>query len=833
MLFAAALPAFAQEAPATKYWFSDMVQDGQGTVWGLGAGLQFFDGKEWKTAPPPQFAAEDRAQALRLARLQDGSIACVWRLSRERIAVTRHTPAETRLMGMCEGRFESSNLRQPPYADSHGQLWLTDTGGDIYRMNKDGQLALAWSIKPGQLEDAGKEKPGRVAFIFAAEDGRGRVWMWSNSLDDGAMVSEPVLRGVLIYDQGKFTQQEHFEGITNNEISFIDRKDEKHMWVATLREGIFSVDIDTMKAEPLHEPEPNAFALAQKIFSSGDDLFVLTSGRFAVALWRLHGGKWSHLMDNIDGPGIATPCRQWLRAGDDTIIACYGADPLIMHGDGTPDRLDWRHGLTIGDARFFFQLPDGRMLAYGGDRDLFVGNVFLAPLAKLSRATELAFIHGWMTDADGNIWTVLSEKSGALSKWDGSQWHEYPLPEDKRGWGFAGVRIDIRGRVWLLPAFDSWTAFLDPHDGKWKEFENMQAAITELKNDSPQFAGIHRGLCLPDYSADLKRAAYRNNDNEIVYFDGRDWRRFQTPDIDRTSRNAGLVGEPFFDEAGRLCVSLGEQTWELDDQGHWQQSEVEAKYPFDLPGTLRPQKIAPPEGCVTNAPDSIAADNHGAFWLTWRGKLYKCGYGRCVEVFTKDEANPFADGRKIFDAWVDARGTAYLRTAADRRIRITPASLPPAAPSITLEKTGPDSVVARLQGGGKATVQFLARLDDGPWRNSNEPSVKFDGLANGRHVITAVAIDDSLQASAPASAKCEIQIDSKEQIAALIQALGDPDKREAASSALARQPHAALPALKAAREKADSGQLWWIDATIQDIDRAAAGGAGTKPASGN
>lgn len=821
-------PLFAQGTPAPKHWFSDMAQDGKGTVWGLGSGLMFFDGKEWKAAPATQFEVEDRAQPMRLARLQDGSIACLWRLSRERIAVTRHTPVETRLMGMCQGRFENSNLRQPPFADSHGRLWLTNTEGDIYQMDKDGKLALAWSIKPGQLDGAGKEKPGRVAFIFAAEDGRGRVWMWSNSLEGGARVGddEAVLRGVLVEDRGKFTQQEHFEGITNNEISFVDRKDEKHMWVGTLREGIFSVDIDTMKAEPLHEPEPNAFVLAQKVFSSGDDLFVLTSGHFAAALWRLHGGKWTRLMNNIDGPGIATPGRPWLRAGDDTIIACYGADPLIVHGDGTPDRLDWRHGLTIGDARFFFQLPDGRMLAYGGDRGLFVGNVSLPQPAKPSRATELAFVYdAWTIDPDGNIWTMLSEKSGAISKWDGNAWHEYPIPEKKRGWGFHGLSIDSRGRVWLAPAGgDYWTAFLDPRDGKWVEFENLQAALGELKNDPPQFPGVHRGLYLPDYSADLKQAAFRSNDTEIVYFDGGEWRRFKNTDIDKIFPSPGNVGDPFFD-AGRLCVSIGGSRWEFGGQG-WEQSEAEAKYPYSWPGQPRPQQIQPPAGCVTNSPDSIAADNQGAFWLTWRGKLYKCGYGKCVEVFTKDETDPFAGGRKVFDAWVDARGNAFLQADSNKRVMIAPASPQPAAPALVLEKTGPDSVAARVQGG--ANAQLRCRLDDGPWQDAKGAPVTFSSLANGGHVITAMAIGDDLQASLPATAKCDIQIDSQEQIAALIKNLADPGKRESAVKALARQPAAALPALKAAREGADSALQWWIDATIQEIERGnAKSGGGT------
>src|ERR1039458_1561565 len=87
ILLAGAFTAFAQEPRPVRYFFREAAQDGQGTVWGIYNKVYFFDGNEWKAAPEV-FAVEDAAKPMRLTRLQDGSMTCVWQLSRERIAVT-------------------------------------------------------------------------------------------------------------------------------------------------------------------------------------------------------------------------------------------------------------------------------------------------------------------------------------------------------------------------------------------------------------------------------------------------------------------------------------------------------------------------------------------------------------------------------------------------------------------------------------------------------------------------------------------------------------------------------------------------------------------------
>lgn len=852
ILFSDAVSMALAQEPAPEYHFKNVEQSAQGVMWAIDTHLHLFNGKEWGLMPVyfpvdenkidaetmrlmqgpcslgyPWYLALlfDEGMLMRLTPMQDGSMACVWQLPENRFAVTRHNCAGLQMIGVCHGEIKNSGLTSPPFADSHNRLWITDAKPEIYRADSDRHVALVYTIKPEQLLDA-NDLEAHYGNLFSSEDGRGRIWVWSNSWRGG--MNGAALRGVLIFDGDKVTQQEKFNGINGTRYSFIDREDGKRMWVAVIKEGVFSVDIDTMEAKPLAEPEPGAFQWVKKIFSSKGDLFIIaacTGQIFKNILWRFHDGKWTRLIENVDNR-FNPSCdfdRSWLRIGSDILLCAHDSTPWLIHKDGSVERLDFQHGFTIEDARRIFLLSDGRLLVQGAQAQNFCGKVSLAPASgKPSRATELLFTaHGWTTDADGNVWAVLLEKGNILSQWDGREWHEHPFPDDLQQFRFLGASVDTRGRVWLLP-HSRQTGFFDPDSGKWRTFSDMEAALTEMKSDPPQFVGERPEFCAPDYSSDLQRVAFRPISWEVVYFDGEQWHRWKRAEIDgSTNRNSFTLGPPFFDKSDHLCVCIGKDTWQLDDQGRWQKKDVEVKYPDDTNGAApRQQKVAPPDGCVTDSPDSTAADNQGGVWLTWQGKLYRCGFGRCVEVFPNGEPNPFTDHRKITDAWVDNDGNAFLQTAFDKQIMIKPKSPPPklsmAPPSVET-----DSVTARLQTGSHSILGFRWRLDDGAWQLSKNPVLVMDSLPTGGHTLTAQAIDDELQASPAVSVTFTIQIDPQKQLAMLIKRLADPDfdKRKSAIAALSRQPEAALPALKAARENAGDEQRWWIDAAIQEIER--------------
>jgi hypothetical protein len=115
-------------------------------------------------------------------------------------------------------------------------------------------------------------------------------------------------------------------------------------------------------------------------------------------------------------------------------------------------------------------------------------------------------------------------------------------------------------------------------------------------------------------------------------------------------------------------------------------------------------------------------------------------------------------------------------------------------------------------------------LDSEPWSKPHTTArVRLDALPGGRHRVEVAAIGRSLQADpTPAVATIVVNIDPARQVAAFIADLSAPEysRREAAVLGLSKQPARALPALKAARPKANTDVRWWIDAAIQAAEES-------------
>jgi len=67
-----------------------------------------------------------------------------------------------------------------------------------------------------------------------------------------------------------------------------------------------------------------------------------------------------------------------------------------------------------------------------------------------------------------------------------------------------------------------------------------------------------------------------------------------------------------------------------------------------------------------------------------------------------------------------------------------------------------------------------------------------------------------------------VTVDREQQVMRAVKALHAADfaEREKAVHTLVRQPELALPALNQARAGASADSDWWIDAAIQEIERA-------------
>jgi len=129
-----------------------------------------------------------------------------------------------------------------------------------------------------------------------------------------------------------------------------------------------------------------------------------------------------------------------------------------------------------------------------GQRQLFVESLARGA-AKQSRATELVSINrAWTMDADGAIWRCSRRNRRGQQMGRERGMNTAARRQARMGFlGCVSIHADAcgccRGQRWL-DGFSRYARW------KWKEFENIQAALVQLKNDPPQFPGVHRELCL-------------------------------------------------------------------------------------------------------------------------------------------------------------------------------------------------------------------------------------------------------------------------------------------------------------------------------------------------
>ncbi|MDD5349320.1 MAG: PKD domain-containing protein [Chthoniobacteraceae bacterium] len=434
------------------------------------------------------------------------------------------------------------------------------------------------------------------------------------------------------------------------------------------------------------------------------------------------------------------------------------------------------------------------------------------------RTMEVPYLFGWVTDPEGNLWTFLRARENALSRWNGREWTVFPCPKPRAG--FYELAADRKGRIWMIASVRQQTPMiLNPRENRWETFASAHAAYEAHLADPPRFFGRHPGFEAPDYSADHKRIAFKTRAGEVHFFDGSAWHVWLPAEIVGKAGNFP-TRQPFFDAEDRLSITADNEGWQWDAQTGWKKAAIVDRYAPPPPRVL---SELVPEGGVTQSPDSLAIDNRDAAWLTWQHRLYKARFGLCVPVFSEQETDPFANGRKITKAWTDNFGRAFLQTDPGTLLMVAPRGKPPHT-TLEIKKTAVDGVDVTMRATGKAgtDVRYQWRLDDQPWVSSTTGAVSFRTLSGGTHRLTAIAVDAELQEDpAPPTATFEVKIDAEKQVAGLIRQLADPDygKRKEAIDALARQPERAVRALKAAREKAGDDARWWMDAALQQIER--------------
>jgi hypothetical protein len=843
------------------------VQDGNGILWGFSGNypnhLYRFDGKTWSDQVAP-FPTGENAKPQEIAKLADGSVACLWRLPDNKVSITRHTEAGAVIWGTCDGSIITDETATM-LPDSQNRLWITGRFPAICRADEKNGIKIIHQIQPEEVAHIrfiGDRSPapfqGKIncKMIHCMEDGEGRIWAWSDWAD-GRSDSQfrERLRGILLFvgdktelvqpeflssepnipsfPPGVSTEPKHLpksflhpeEPINCKGVYRIVKADSNHMWVSVAglnTDELYKVNIDSLLAEKLSPPAPN-----ELVVWNNDLLGVDRSN----ILWKYHNEKWEKIYEGLDSwPPNQYGWREWLGLTNGLLVPSSGNGALFVLKEGKPIRLSWKNGFDGEFTYSFAYFSNGVLFALCKNQTFFCAPFALPPQDKIEPRIHQYPAGNWLIGADGSPWTILDDSKESISNWKDGKWVHHPMPYSLH----EGFSPDPEGRIWLPPILGNRptpnsTQVYDPHTEQWQSFSSLEEAFIQLKVP-PSFLLVNQSVLSPQYSVDHNRIAFRASESQpcIKYYDGFKWTTLNRLNI-TGNMSDGSMGAPWFNKEDKLCINMPDKTtWQMDENQKWSkilyqdhpshENEWKQSIGFSLwqPPT--------PEGCITDRPDSIVMDNHGVCWLTWQGALYKSIEGHCVKVFGQDEVTPFAAIRydHLFHANVDSKGNALLSMGYSslKVVGISPKSHPPQT-SVIISREGEDTIRANFDAHSSSKIEFRWQLDNYPEQVSSSSTLTLEGLPNGAHTLRVSALDEELQSdSAPALSKFSIKIDPIRQIEELVTRLSNPDydRRKSAVNALSLQPALALPALKKARFTADDDKKWWIDAALQKIN---------------
>ncbi len=814
-------------------------QDSTGAVWGSGSSrLYRWEENAWQIVSGD--AIPVGAALITLTRGPDGAIYCLWRTPPDTHSVTRHQGGSSRQFARFTGPLA---IYSRLFADSKGNLWITEQGIHIYRVTPQGKAECIYTMPANQfLEERGpgNNRP-RCNPVSAAEDGRGHAWFWSIGLETCA--NGAALSGILIFNGEKFEHPQITGLPPNHKLSVVAPDDAEHMWLAVVDDQLYRVDINTLAAMPAQAPDPKSFGEVQRIFHANNGTYFVSgsvwqpvpernaNGRLG-AMWRLKDGKWKRLLNGLDmlPECFQLPSRPWLATETGLWLGAYGSGPwFIPGGEGEPVLIDWHYDFPLDGSENLVQLADGRLLIVASNW----GSVTVKPadlLAGFQSPPEVRTLNPqrpFIQDVRGHILGLLATGDSALSDWDGQRWKEHTLPNGFDPGHFWTFAEDSLQRIWLMSdPFGKSAAIFDPQH---ETFEVYPGYAQALQAQLPHRENLHLQadfLMVPSFTSD-GRICYRDEWSRVRYFDGQKWLRWKRQEIDGSS-SIEFDGPPFFDRAGNVAVNIQGKTWESTGAAGWRTTGFEPGLGTDR--EIQAAHFVPePPGCEFSNPESIVRDRLGTYWMTHEGQLYRAIAGLCLPQFSTEEHQPFVDSRTLKNVFIDLRGNAFLESyfyvggiIGEYVIVDARQPLPQTSLAMSVDKSG--KVTLHLSAKVKGAAGFTWRMDGGLWSAPTKKSeITLEDLPNGKHRIEAAAIDGHLQISpVPAEATIDIHVDAGKQIRQLIQRLANPDYsvREKAVGALVLQAAPALPFLRAAHEKAGPDQRWWIDAAIQQIEEA-------------
>jgi hypothetical protein len=139
-----------------------------------------------------------------------------------------------------------------------------------------------------------------------------------------------------------------------------------------------------------------------------------------------------------------------LAASDGSLWTALNGSEVSRYKDGRLTRYGWRDGLLMGTVQRLLEGANGQVFACSwGDIFLFQPGAGPPPAPGLALwdSRRLVANSSVIRDSEGRLWMRPAEDTGALSVWDGKDWHEVKVPLGPRAEPGSLVMADDRGHV--------------------------------------------------------------------------------------------------------------------------------------------------------------------------------------------------------------------------------------------------------------------------------------------------------------------------------------------------------------------------------------------------
>lgn len=851
-------PAYAAPAPETAARYetatSTAAQDGTGTVWALPDYFSRDDKIRRRQAGAWMNVAVPETRGFRLLALTGGAgnVYGLWQRYTQRpdggaqCLVTIQHGASIRALALFDGAMLRENgFPNTPkiYAGTGGDVWVVGFAPALWHITPSGTVQrlpfqAEW-YAAGKLPSAYESSADQTLGLGSVAVSAKRRLFWDTKLPFGPRNS---LRGLLLWNGKTLAPAPPLTGTAGGRVSSLFPLDATHVWMSIGQDemngphtagALYRLDTRTFHA--VREPVPAALLYTVQIFQAGGDWYLVEAGQYnavSPVLWRKQGGTWRKEIAPLEEPGgyYASDHRDpWLAEPAGLWLGVSGGAWWLPQGKSAPVWVNWRRGLPAQPISGLFPLPDGRMLAFGGDAVSAEIAATPQPVRPLPPGVSVGGmgaplnLGAPLADPRRHLWAaqIYYTQTPSLDEWDGEHWRIHAIPKTMTGVGGL-YACDTLGRLWLSTS--NWNppaqpqpvegrAVYDPVRDAWTNYTTTEEALAAAAALSGMAFLPHHGLYQPPVFSGDGRVAYVDNNTKVLLYDGKSWRQWEARTILPSYQYGNIPDPPHFNTAGHLEVALPNAYWEWTPGTNWQ-----------LTGTQRdtrdPNPVPPggPGGLTSDPP----RDNLGVQWFVSQNTVYTAGYGLWAKQPELSAfGSPFALGFGIEDVLRDPEERLFFVSRPTGRSEMVVWSPPPVPkPSVSVTPLSEDSVSVRFTSALSGPHWFLWRVNGGPWSApTTAKTLALTALPRGDYRLEVQALDSRLQVSPAAVAVWSVRVDQETQIARWIHVLsaGPDEAREIAVAGLIKQPAAARPALKAARPAASDLGKWWIDAAIQEI----------------